>query len=120
MKQVKRLLSYGRRYWARLSASVILMAVAGAAQAAMLLLIKQVFDRVLVTQPVAGPIPLLPRPIFGLQIDLARIIPLEHRGILAIVAVAIVAVFFIKGVCDYIGNYLVSYEIGRASCRERV
>jgi subfamily B ATP-binding cassette protein MsbA len=109
MKQVKRLLSYGRRYWARLSASVILMAVAGAANAAMLLLIKQVFDRVLVTQPKAGPIPLLPRPIFGLQIDLARIIPLEHRGILAIVAVAIVAVFFIKGVCDYIGNYLVSY-----------
>jgi subfamily B ATP-binding cassette protein MsbA len=109
VKQVTRLLSYGRRYWARLSASVILMAVAGAAQAAMLLLIKQVFDKVLVAKQAAGPIPLLPRPIFGLQIDLARIIPLEHHGILAIVAVAIVAVFFIKGVCDYIGNYLVSY-----------
>ncbi len=109
MKQVKRLLSYGRRYWAHLSASVVLMAVAGAAQAAMLLLIKQVFDRLLVSPPPSGPILLLPKPILGFQIDLARIIPLEHRGILVIVAVAIVAVFFIKGVCDYIGNYLVSY-----------
>jgi len=109
MKQVARLLSYGRRYWARLSGSVILMALAGAANAAMLLLIRQVFDRVLVEKPVAGPIPLLPRPIFGHQIDLARIIPLERHGILAIVAVAIVGAFFIKGVCDYIGNYLVSY-----------
>jgi subfamily B ATP-binding cassette protein MsbA len=108
MNQVTRLLSYGRRYWARLSASVILMAVAGAAQAAMILIIKQVFDRVLVDKPASGPIPLLPKPILGLNPDLAHIIPLEHRGILAIVAVAIVAVFFIKGICDYFGNYFVS------------
>ena len=61
MKQVTRLLSYGRRYWARLLGSVILMALAGAAQAAMLLLIRQVFDKVLVEKPVAGPIPQIGR-----------------------------------------------------------
>jgi len=53
MKAVTRLLSYGRRYWAHLLGSVFLMAVAGAAQAAMLLLVRQVFDRVLVDRPVA-------------------------------------------------------------------
>jgi subfamily B ATP-binding cassette protein MsbA len=109
MSQVSRLLSYGRRYWVRLLASVGLMGLAGAAHGAMLLLIKQVFDRVLVPQQTAGPIPLLPREIFHQQIYLDRIIPLEHRGVLVVVAVAIVSVFFIKGVCDYLGNYLVSY-----------
>jgi len=108
MNPVLRLLSYGRRYLLRLIGSVVLMAVAGASNAAMLLLIKQVFDRVLVAKPGAGPIPLLPRAIFGFQIYLDRIIPLQSHGILAIVAVAIVSVFFIKGVCDYVGNYLVS------------
>jgi subfamily B ATP-binding cassette protein MsbA len=109
MNTVARLLSYGRRYWARLLASTVLMGVAGAAHGAMLLLIKQVFDRVLVPEQTAGPIKLLPREIFHHQIYLDRIIPLERHGILVIVAVAIVGVFFIKGICDYLGNYLVSY-----------
>ena len=39
MNAVTRLLSYGRRYWGHLLASVFLMAVAGAAQAVMLLLV---------------------------------------------------------------------------------
>jgi len=109
MKQVLRLLSYGRRYWAHLLASVMLMALAGGAHAGMLLLIRQVFDRVLVDKPPAGLTPLLPQPILHHQFYLEHIIPLQSHGVWAMVAVAIVAVFFIKGVCDYAGNYLVSY-----------
>ena len=40
MKELLRLLAYARRYWAHLAASVVLMAVAGAAQGMMALLIK--------------------------------------------------------------------------------
>ncbi|HUI57347.1 MAG TPA: ABC transporter ATP-binding protein [Bryobacteraceae bacterium] len=109
MKQVLRLISYGRRYWAHLLASVILMALAGGAHAGMLLLIRQVFDRVLVEKPPVGMTPLLPQPILHHQFYLEHIIPLQSHGVWAMVAVAIVAVFFIKGVCDYAGNYLVSY-----------
>ena len=47
MKTVARLLSYGRRYWPHLASSVVMMAIAGAAQAGMLLLVRQVFDRVI-------------------------------------------------------------------------
>ena len=91
MKQVARLLSYGRRYWPHLSASVVLMAVAGAAQAAMLLLIKQVFDRragAAARRP--GRFLSCRSRFFGHQIYLDQIVPLQHRGILVIVAVAIV------------------------------
>ena len=109
MKAVTRLLSYGRRYWAHLLGSVFLMAVAGAAQAAMLLLVRQVFDRVLVDRPVAGKTPLLPHPIFGRQLYLENLVPLHRHDVWVMVAVAIVMVFLIKGVFDYCGNYLISY-----------
>ena len=109
MNVVARLLSYGRRYWPHLLGSVFLMAVAGAAQAAMLLLVKQVFDRVLVDKPLPGKTPLLPHPILGHQIFLENVIPLQRHDVWVLVAVAIVIVFLVKGLFDYCGNYLISY-----------
>jgi subfamily B ATP-binding cassette protein MsbA len=109
MKTVARLLSYGRRYWPQLVSSVVMMAIAGAAQAAMLLLVRQVFDRVLVDHPPPGKTPLLPHPIFGHQIYLENIVPLHRPDVWVMVAVAIVGVFLIKGLFDYCGNYLISY-----------
>jgi subfamily B ATP-binding cassette protein MsbA len=114
MNVVTRLLSYGRRYWGHLLASVFLMAVAGAAQAAMLLLVKQVFDRVLTDHPTAAhptapPSFFLPHPILGWNPTLEDLIPLHGQDAWVLVAVAIVVVFFIKGLFDYCGNYLISY-----------
>ena len=48
MKKSLRLLSYARRYWPHLIGSVILMAIAGGAQGLMAMLIKPIFDRVLI------------------------------------------------------------------------
>jgi len=73
----------------------------------MLLLIKQVFDKVLVAKPAAGPIPLLR----GRSSAIRSIWPGSFRWSTthpAIVAWRSWRFFFIKGVCDYIGNYLVS------------
>jgi len=109
MKQVMRLLSYGRRYWAHLLASVVLMAVAGAAQGMMMLLIRPIFDRVLNPNPPDGLTPLFPHLLFNHQLYLEQLVPLHNRTIWTMVAVAIVAVFLIKGLCDYLGNYLISY-----------
>jgi len=110
MKQVMRLLSYGRRYWAHLLASVVLMAIAGAAQGMMMLLIRPIFDRVLNPNPPDGLTPLFPHPLFNRQLYLEQLVPLHNRTIWTMVAVAIVAVFLIKGLCDYLGNYLISYS----------
>jgi len=109
MNNIARLLSYGRRYWPHLLGSTVLMAIAGAAQGIVALLIKPIFDRVLVAEPKPGLTPLLKDPVFGHQVYLEQILPLHGRSIWFMVATAIIAVFIIKGLCDYLGNYLVSY-----------
>jgi subfamily B ATP-binding cassette protein MsbA len=109
MNRVLRLTSYGRRYWPQILLAVVLMAMAGAATGTMPLLIQPVFDRVLVANAPEGPVPLLPRPIFGRQIHLDEILPMRGRSVWTMVAVAMLLTFFIKGLCDYAGNYLVSY-----------
>ena len=109
MKSVFRLLSYGRPYWPHLAGSMMLMAVAGAAQGMMTLLIRPIFDRVLTANPPTGLTPLLSRPILHRQLYLEQLVPLHGRTVWTMIAVAIVAVFFLKGICDYLGNYLISY-----------
>jgi subfamily B ATP-binding cassette protein MsbA len=108
MKQLLRLTSYGRKYWPQILIAVVLMAVAGAAQGTMPLLIQPVFDRVLVPNAPDDPIALLPRPIFGHRFYLHRFIPFQGSA-WTMIATALLMAFFIKGICDYLGNYLVSY-----------
>jgi subfamily B ATP-binding cassette protein MsbA len=108
MNQLLRLTSYGRKYWPQILIAVILMALAGAAQGTMPLLIQPVFDRVLVPNAPDEPIPLLPRPVFGHRLYLHRFIPF-HGSAWTMIATALLLAFFIKGICDYVGNYLVSY-----------
>jgi subfamily B ATP-binding cassette protein MsbA len=109
MNHILRLTSYGRKYWPQILASVFLMAIAGAAQGIIPSLIKPIFDRVLVPNAPDGPIALLPRAIMGHQIYLDDLLPLHGKSVWTIVATALLLAFFIKGVCDYVGNYLVSY-----------
>ena len=109
MTELFRLLAFARRYTAHLVGAVVLMAAAGAAQGMMLLLIKPIFDRVLDPHPQTGRIPLLAHPILKHQFYLDQIMPMPHSTIWTMVGVAIVAVFLVKGICDYLGNYLVSY-----------
>ena len=63
IKDLARLLRYGRRYWLHLAGSVVLMALAGAAQGTLALLIKPIFDRVLNPNPGPGLTPLLTKPL---------------------------------------------------------
>ena len=109
MKQILRLTSYGRKFWPQILISVFLMALAGAAQGTIPLLIVPIFDRVLVTDAPAGPIPLLPHPFLGHQIFLNDLLPLHGRSVWFTIATAMLAAFLLKGLCDYAGNYLVSY-----------
>ena len=109
MKNILRLLSYGRRYWPHLLSSTLLMAIAGACQGLMTRLIQPIFDNVLVQHPPPGPTPLLAKPILGHQLYLENLVPIHNHGVWFMVATAIIGVFVIKGICDYLGNYLISY-----------
>ena len=109
MKQLLRLLSYGRKYWPQLLVSVILMALAGAAQGTVPLLIQPIFDRVLVPNAPGGPIAAAAAarsrpPVLPGQLRAA-----SRGSVWTMVAIALLLAFLIKGVCDYVGNYLISY-----------
>jgi ATP-binding cassette, subfamily B, bacterial MsbA len=109
MKDLLRLLSYARRYTPQIFASVILMAVAGASQGMLALLVRPIFDRVLTPVRATGMTPLLAKPILGHMLYLEQIVPLHGRSIWFMVAFALIGAFLLKGVCDYLGNYLISY-----------
>ncbi len=97
MNRILRLTSYGRKYWPQILLSVILMAIAGASQGLIPLLIPPIFDRVLLPNSPNGPIPLLPRPLLGHQFYLDDILPLHGRSVWTMVATALLLAFFLEG-----------------------
>jgi subfamily B ATP-binding cassette protein MsbA len=109
MSGLKRLLSYARRYAGRLAGAVVLMAAVGATQGMLVLLIGPIFDRVLNPAAPNTRVPLLVIPFLNHQLYLDQFVPNRITNVWTMVAFAILAVFLTKGICDYLGNYLVSY-----------
>jgi subfamily B ATP-binding cassette protein MsbA len=109
MKELGRLLRYSRPYTPHLLASVILMACVGACQALTALLIGPVFDRVLNPSSPEMPVHLFTIPIIKRQIVLDDLMPAGIHNVWTMVALGILAVFLIKGLCDYVANYLINF-----------
>jgi subfamily B ATP-binding cassette protein MsbA len=107
MKELLRLVAYGRRHTPQLLISVVLMAIAGGATGAMALLVGPILYDVL--NPKAGHerIELYTDPVFHHHFYLPH--PSSLSNVWAIMAFAILTVFLVKGLCDYFGNYLVNY-----------
>ena len=103
-----RLLGYAKRYWLLLIASAVLMAVVGASQASIPLLIRPIIDFVLQPKAPNEPVLLFEIPIWHHQVYLNQLVPAGIRNVTAMVAFAIVLVFLLKGLCDYAANYLIS------------
>ena len=109
MRELARLLRFSRPYTPHLIFSVLLMACVGAAQALTALLIGPIFDRVLNPASAEAPVLLFTIPIFQHKLFLADLMPASIHNVWTMVAVGILAVFFIKGLCDYCANYLINY-----------
>ena len=107
MRDFARLLRFVRPYTAPLLASVFFMAVAGFAHATIALLIKPILDRVLNPATPDAPVELFS--IFGKSVYLNSLVPSQIHNVWTMVAFGILAVFITKGICDYIGNYLINY-----------
>ncbi len=104
-----RLLRYVRPHLAPLLLSVVLMALVGASQGFMALLIGPIFDRVLQPDAPDTPKPLFTIPLFHQKIYLQQFMPASIHNVWTMVAIAILGVFLVKGLCDYFGNYFVNY-----------
>lgn len=106
---MRRLLRYVRPYWGPLAASVVLMAMVGAAQALMALLLKPVFDRVLNPNAPDERVLLARIPLVDVPLYLDQLLPAWITTTWSMVAAGVVGVFLVKGLCDYLGNYFVNY-----------
>jgi subfamily B ATP-binding cassette protein MsbA len=109
MSELGRLLRFSRPYTPYLVLSVLLMACVGAAQALTALLIGPIFDRVLNPASAEAPVLLATIPILRHKVYLSSLMPASIHNVWTMVAVGILAVFFIKGLCDYFANYLINY-----------
>ena len=109
MNGALRLIGYTRRYTPLVVVSVILMAVVGAMTAARTLLIKPVLGRVL-RPSMDGPAePLFVVPVINKAIWLENMVPASIHNIFTIVAIAIVVVFALRGIYDYLGDYITNF-----------
>jgi subfamily B ATP-binding cassette protein MsbA len=109
VSELGRLLRYSRPYTGHLLLSVVLMALVGAAQAMSPLLIGAIFDRVLNPSSAEAPVLLFKIPVWQHSVYLQSFMPAFIHNVWTMVAVAILTVVAIKGVCDYAANYLVNY-----------
>jgi len=109
MSELGRLLRFSRPYTPYLVLSVLLMACVGAAQALTALLIGPIFDRVLNPASADAPVLLATIPILRHKVYLSDLMPASIHNVWTMVAVGILAVFLVKGLCDYCANYLINY-----------
>jgi len=107
MRELTRLLRYARPYVPHLLTSVVLMAIVGAAQGMTAVIIRPILDRVLNPQEVEPPVYLFSA--FGHIVYLNDLVPPHVTAIWSMVATAILTVFFLRGICDYFGNYIINY-----------
>lgn len=109
MKELYRLLRYARPYSHALIASVLCMAVVGAAHGLLVTLVKAVFDRVLQPDSPNADVELLTIPLLHWTIWLHHITPNFIHNVWTKVAFGILLCFGAKGICDYLGNYLINW-----------
>jgi len=110
MRKLLRLLRYGLPYTLEWLPGVVLSALVGGLDAFRILLLQPIFDRVLTPAAPEGPI------VLGLQntkwhFDLRSLVPhfMHLHNAWTVVAFALVVATVLKGLCDYLGNYLINY-----------
>jgi len=110
MKNFLRLVRYGLPFWFEWLPGVLLLALVGLLDTFRTLLFQPIFDQVLRPDAPEGPITLgLPRSPY--HFDLRIVVPqfLHMHNAWDVVAFCLVLSTLAKGLCDYLGTYLVNY-----------
>jgi len=110
MKRFLRLLRYGLPYTLQWLPGVMLLAAVGVLDTFRILLLQPIFDQVLRPDAPEGPITLgLPNSPW--HFDLRLLVPhfLHMHNAWNVVAFSLVLSTLLKGLCDYLGTYLVNY-----------
>jgi subfamily B ATP-binding cassette protein MsbA len=109
MKRFFRLTSYVAPYWFQSLLGVVLLAGVGMLEALRLLILGPVLSAVLNPSIKPQKVPLFPNLPAKYQFDLLSVVPSHFHNVLGVVAFALIASTLLKGICDYVGTYLVNY-----------
>src|ERR1700739_1508814 len=109
MRQLMRLFRYVLPFLVQLLPGIFLLAGVGFLEAFRLMLLKPVFDRVLNPSSGSDSILLFVIPKIGRPVYLQSFVPSHFHNAWTIVAYALVASTVLKGICDYVGTYLVNH-----------
>jgi ATP-binding cassette, subfamily B, bacterial MsbA len=109
MKRFFRLARYATPYWFQSLLGVVLLAGVGMLEALRLLILGPVLSTVLNPSVKAQKVPLFPNLPANYQFDLLSVVPSHFHNVLGVVAFALIASTILKGICDYVGTYLVNY-----------
>ncbi|MGC9970796.1 MAG: ABC transporter transmembrane domain-containing protein [Bryobacteraceae bacterium] len=109
MKEFGRLMRYAAPYWYALVLACLMMAAVGAAHGMTVLLVGQVFGRVLQPGVPDLPVDLFTVPIIQKTVFLEQLTPGWIHNVWTMIAYAILVTFFVQGVCDYLGSVLINY-----------
>ena len=109
MKNVFRLLRYGFPYSLEWLPGVFLLAIVGLLDALRMALFVPILGVVLRPDNPSSALPLFPFASPRWQFDVHSMVPHWMHNPLTVVAFALVTSTVIKGLCDYLGTYLVNY-----------
>jgi subfamily B ATP-binding cassette protein MsbA len=109
MKNFLRLLRYGLPYWLEWLPGVALLAVVGLLEAMRMALFVPILGVVLKPNNPSSALPLFPLAPPRWQFDVHHFAPHWMHNVLTVMAFALVGSTLIKGLCDYLGTYLVNY-----------
>jgi subfamily B ATP-binding cassette protein MsbA len=109
MKQFFRLMRYGLPYTLQAAPGVVLLAIVGLLDALRVVLFVPILGVVLNPNNQTNQLKLFPFASPRWQFDVHEFVPARFHNAWAVVAFALISSTIIKGVCDYLGTYLVNY-----------
>jgi len=109
MKNLLRLLRYGFPYSLEWIPGVILLAIVGLLDALRMALFVPILTVVLDPDNPSSALPLFPYFSPRWQFDVHHFAPFWMHNVLTVVAFALVGSTLVKGLCDYLGTYLINY-----------
>jgi ATP-binding cassette, subfamily B, bacterial MsbA len=104
-----RLLRYWLPFWVQAFPGVLLLAMVGVLDALRVVLLVPILGVVLNPQSDNNALKLFPQAPPGWQFDVHSIVPHQLHNAWAVVAFALITATIAKGICDYVGTYLVNY-----------
>ncbi len=108
-EEIRRVLGYLKPYAPQLALGIFLMLIMGALEGIVALAIKPAVDVVLNPSTPAQTLPLFTIPGTHYTLDLRSFVPASIHNVFNVFAIALLAIFVVKGVAEYAGSLLIQH-----------